>query len=245
MKNLLKQSVLILTLAGTMPAMVHATGIPTVDGAAVGQRQLAITQTMQQWAKEGKQWMDTVKHYKTEVQAYADQLASQTGVRDVKAFIGDAQSLYQDVNDLKSEFSPVLDLVNGGKDALNGKAKALFEKYNLFDRCQNLRAAEIKSCEANIVSTVESMTFLDSVEKGVNNKLKTIDKLAKRMANSKDVKESQDLKNAMDIQLASLQTTQVQIELFNKRQADFRRLMQDQKQQLMSERRLNPKGGIY
>ena len=101
---------------------------------------------------------------------------------------------YGEINGLKSEFTPVIDLVSGGKNALSANAKSLFEKYNLFDRCKNLRQGEITSCEANIVSTVESMSFLDSFESNVNSKLKTIDKLAKRMTKSEDVKESQDLK---------------------------------------------------
>ena len=208
----------------SMPVLVQA-GIPVVDPAAAGQRQMSMLQTVQQWAKEAKQWTDTVSHYKNELKAYADQLASQTGIRDVQAFIGEAHSLYGEINGLKSEFTPVIDLVSGGKNALSANAKSLFEKYNLFDRCKNLRQGEITSCEANIVSTVESMSFLDSFESNVNSKLKTIDKLAKRMAKSQDVKESQDLKNAMDVQLAALQSQKVQLDLFNARQTEYRRLM--------------------
>ena len=225
----------------SMPVLVQA-GIPVVDPAAAGQRQMSMLQTVQQWAKEAKQWTDTVSHYKNELKAYADQLASQTGIRDVQAFIGEAHSLYGEINGLKSEFTPVIDLVSGGKNALSANAKSLFEKYNLFDRCKNLRQGEITSCEANIVSTVESMSFLDSFESNVNSKLKTIDKLAKRMGN---VKESQDLKNAMDVQLAALQSQKVQLDLFNARQTEYRRLMNEQQKQLASQRRLNGKGGSY
>lgn len=151
----------------SLPVLVQA-GIPVVDPAAAGQRQMSMLQTVQQWAKEAKQWTDTVSHYKNELKAYADQLASQTGIRDVQAFIGEAHSLYGEINGLKSEFTPVIDLVSGGKNALSANAKSLFEKYNLFDRCKNLRQGEITSCEANIVSTVESMSFLDSFESIVN-----------------------------------------------------------------------------
>lgn len=227
-----------------MPVLVQA-GIPVVDPAAAGQRQMSMLQTVQQWAKEAKQWTDTVSHYKNELKAYADQLASQTGIRDVQAFIGEAHSLYGEINGLKSEFTPVIDLVSGGKNALSANAKSLFEKYNLFDRCKNLRQGEITSCEANIVSTVESMSFLDSFESNVNSKLKTIDKLAKRMTKSQDVKESQDLKNAMDVQLAALQSQKVQLDLFNARQTEYRRLMNEQQKQLASQRRSNVKGVIF
>ena len=228
----------------SMPVLVQA-GIPVVDPAAAGQRQMSMLQTVQQWAKEAKQWTDTVSHYKNELKAYADQLASQTGIRDVQAFIGEAHSLYGEINGLKSEFTPVIDLVSGGKNALSANAKSLFEKYNLFDRCKNLRQGEITSCEANIVSTVESMSFLDSFESNVNSKLKTIDKLAKRMTKSEDVKESQDLKNAMDVQLAALQSQKVHWDLFNARQAEYRRLMNEQQKQLTSQRCSNVKGVTF
>ena len=116
----------------SLPVLVQASGIPVVDGAAAGQRQISMLQTVQQWAKEAKQWTETVSHYKNELKAYADQLASQTGIRDVQAFIGEAHSLYGEINGLKSEFTPVIDLVSGGKNALSANAKSLFEKYNLF-----------------------------------------------------------------------------------------------------------------
>lgn len=239
LKNLTVTAMLFAPVAGI------AGGIPVIDGAAAGQRQITMLQTMQQWAKEAKQWTETVSHYKNELKAYADQLASQTGIRDVQAFIGEAHSLYNDINDLKSEFTPILNLVSGGKGALSENAKSLFEKYNLFDRCKNLQASEIVSCEANIVSTVESMSFLDTFESNVNSKLKAIDKLANRMAKSKDVKESQDLKNAMDVQLAALQTQKIQLDLFNARQEEYRRLMNDQQKQLASQRRLNGKSAVF
>lgn len=242
MKTLKKVAVITMLF---VPVSSIAGGIPVVDGAAAAQRQTSMLQTVQQWAKEAKQWGETVSHYKSELKAYADQLASQTGIRDVKAFIGEAHSLYNEINNLKSEFTPVINLVSGGKNALSANAKSLFEKYNIFDRCKNLRQGEITFCEANIVSTVESMSFLDSFENNVNSKLKTIDKLANRMAKSNDVKESQDLKNAMDVQLAALQSQKVQLDLFNARQTEFRRLMNEQQKQLASQRRLNGKGGSY
>ena len=89
------------------------------------------------------------------------------------------------------------------------------------------------------------MSFLDSFESNVNSKLKTIDKLAKRMTKSEDVKESQDLKNAMDVQLAALQSQKVQLDLFNARQAEYRRLMNEQQKQLTSQRRSNVKGVTF
>lgn len=242
MKTLKKIAVIAMLF---VPISSMASGIPVVDGAAAAQRQVSMLQTVQQWAKEAKQWTETVSHYKSELKAYADQLASQTGIRDVQAFIGEAHSLYNEINSLKSEFTPVINLVSGGKNALSANAKSLFEKYNLFDRCKNLRQGEITSCEANIVSAVESISFLDSFESNINSKLKTIDKLSKRMAKSQDVKESQDLKNAMDVQLAALQSQKVQLDLFNARQTEFRRLMNEQQKQLASQRRLNGKGAVF
>lgn len=241
MRKLINNISLISLLILSSPSFA---GIP-VSVVASAPETISFTETLKTWAEEAKRWADTASHYKSELKAYADQLASQTGIRDVQAFIGEAHSLYGEINNLKSEFTPVIDLVSNGKNALSAKAKSLFEKYNIFDRCKNLRAGEITACEANIVSTVESMSFLDSFESNVNGKLKTIDKLAKRMAKSSDVKESQDLKNAMDVQLAALQSQKVQLDLFNSRQMEYRRLMHEQQKQLASQRRLNSKGGSY
>ncbi|HAF4904097.1 TPA: type IV secretion system protein VirB5, partial [Salmonella enterica] len=34
-----------------------------------------------EWLKEAQRWMDTAKHYQSQIQAYKDQLATATGVR--------------------------------------------------------------------------------------------------------------------------------------------------------------------
>ena len=88
------------------------------------------------------------------------------------------------------------------------------------------------------------MSFLDSFESNVNSKLKTIDKLAKRMTKSQDVKESQDLKcNGRAV--GRIAITKVQLDLFNARQTEYRRLMNEQQKQLASQRRSNVKGVIF
>ena len=46
-----------------------------------------------QWAQELKRWMETARHYQSQIQAYKDQLATATGVRDIADFVDQAKGL--------------------------------------------------------------------------------------------------------------------------------------------------------
>ena len=50
-----------------------------------------------QWAQELKRWMETARHYQSQIQAYKDQLATATGVRDIADFVDQAKGLKADL----------------------------------------------------------------------------------------------------------------------------------------------------
>ncbi|MBA1413892.1 type IV secretion system protein VirB5, partial [Klebsiella pneumoniae] len=54
-----------------------------------------------QWAQELKRWMETARHYQSQIQAYKDQLATATGVRDIADFVDQAKGLKADLEKLR------------------------------------------------------------------------------------------------------------------------------------------------
>ncbi len=174
----------------------YASGIPVFDAASK-------LENARQWAKEDKQWMETVEHYKAQMNAYKDQLASATGLRDIQGLLEQGKSLQSEIKTLQKQGISLNDLLtsdNPPSRALNG----LYEKYKVFDVC-DLKTKTITEgaknylnvCKQETANKVYMIEQTAEVQKKVNNALKDIGKLSNRIANAKDSKESQDLANAI------------------------------------------------
>ncbi|HDX1051048.1 TPA: type IV secretion system protein [Pasteurella multocida] len=238
MKTVRKLAVIV---ALSMPIVANSSGIPVVDGAAAAQRQLQMLETVKQWAKEAKQWTETVNHYKSQLRAYADQLNATTGIRDLKEFISDAKGIYQDYDTAKSNVISAVDILRNGKSALKGEALRLFEQYQIFDRCKNANPVAKNLCESEIANKVEQVVQLSKTEERISKKMKELDRLSKRIAKAKDMKEAQDLGNTMQLKIAGLQAEKLQLDIYQAQQATYEKLVREQKRQLMVKREIHGK----
>ncbi|MBG6243166.1 MAG: type IV secretion system protein VirB5 [Candidatus Symbiopectobacterium sp. Dall1.0] len=184
----------------------YAGGIPVFDFTAK-------FENAQQWAKEAKQWMETVEHYKAQMNAYKDQLATATGLRDIQGLLEQGKSLQSEIKTLQKQGISLNDLLtsdNPPSGALNG----LYEKYKAFDVC-DFKTKTVTEGAKNYLNVCKQETAnkgymieqTAEVQKKVNEALKDIGNLSNRIANAKDSKESQDLANAIQaksVQLNSL-----------------------------------------
>lgn len=229
---------LALIIALSLPVTVNA-GVPVIDGAAAAQRQLQLLETVKQWAKEAKQWTDTVNHYKSQLKAYADQLDAATGIRDLKEFISDVNGIYQDYETAKADVISAVDILKNGKSALKGEALRLFEQYQVFDRCKQSNLVAQNLCESEIANNVEKVVRFSAIEKRISKKMQELDRLSKRIAKAKDIKEAQDLGNAMQSKVAGLHAEKLQFDIYQAQQATYDRLVREQKRQLMAKREIH------
>ena len=62
-----------------------------------------------------------------------------------------------------------------------------------------------------------------------------IDGLTKKLATSKDIKESQDINNAIQLQVAQLEITKTQVELMNEQSRALDDVERRQKEQLLKQ----------
>lgn len=84
----------ILALSLFISTQAMSAGIPVFDA-------VQNTESMNQWIQKLQQWQETVTHYRSELDAYKQQLATATGVRDVQAFLREAKSLKTDIDNLR------------------------------------------------------------------------------------------------------------------------------------------------
>ena len=210
-------------------AQLFAGGIPVIDGAANTQLQNQTMQQIMEYAKEAKRWIETTQHYKSELDAYAKQLASQTGIRDTVAFLKDVKKLYEEgisvYEEGKDAVQSASDMLEG--DNLSSAAKELMEKYLGADICDLDDEFQKQICLQRTQSTFQDSIMFAQESKKIGSSMKDIIKLSERLTRSKDIKETADIQAAISAKQALIEAQRGQIELYRLRQMkakEFRHL---------------------
>ncbi|EAB6845368.1 type IV secretion system protein VirB5 [Salmonella enterica subsp. enterica] len=165
-----------------------------------------------EWLKEAQRWMDTAKHYQSQIQAYKDQLATATGVRDVASFVDQAKSLKADLEKLRKPGQALNDLLLSGGSS--GQFDTLYEKYKIFDTCKTERSESYANvCKQQVINKAIQLEQTDEIQNQVSQTLGEINSLSNRVALAKDSKESQDLANSIQLKSVMLNTLTTQWEM--------------------------------
>lgn len=211
MKNLIKFS-LVAVLA---TSSVMGSGIPVVDGALNSQVMTQNFKQIAEWIKEAKRWVDTTKHYTSQLNAYAEELATKTGIRDITSVLedvreiyGSGMELYDTVNSLNKN-----DLKDIGKNKLNTIAKDLMIETLGANPCEKVSKDLVAICEEDNMANFKETIFFANAGESINEATKNIEKLIKKLEKSKDIKESADINNAINSQIALIETQKAQIDM--------------------------------
>lgn len=224
----------------------HAGGIPVIDGAQIGNQ-------IKTWGIEAQRWTKQLNQYKQDFENQKNQLLQQTGilqgmtgVRDMAGFMNEVKSTLKDVKDLDKWLGNTDSILKHGKDILSNNLRKAFDEYGATNLCKNANLTIQKKCEGEIIVEVLKKEKIDQNAKKLEKRIATIENIAKKMKSAKDSKEAQDLGNAMQTQMALLQTDKIAMDLalsteqYNKVQAEnqrnneLKRLLEDERQRLTS-----------
>lgn len=219
-------------------SMIFSSGIPVVDTAANQQMATQNAKQIAEWTKEASRWQETVAHYQKQLQAYADQLLSQTGIKDSISTLGDFRQIY---NDFGRAYENIQDFNNkvleDPQSFITDKIGETYKKYTLFDRCEKIESTQIKTaCMVDMITYVAQEQSIQNHQKNLNEVSKTIAELDTKLRNSKDIKESQDIANALASESLKIQMIQASIEADNKIFELKRREKEEQLEQMLSQR---------
>ncbi|WP_210532026.1 type IV secretion system protein [Pantoea ananatis] len=192
-----------------------------------------------QWAKEAQDWIKTAEFYKDSMQNYQQQLASQTGLRDVVGLVNQAKGLKNDIMDLQKQGISLNDLLSSG-NAPSGALDSLYSKYKDFDVCgvQSV-AAYATACKQETINKAWMIEQTNDVQETVSSTLDDISSLTDRVANAKDAKESQDLANSINLKSIQLNTITNQWEM-NMKAADQRaKLLEEKRKKAFHDQQYN------
>ncbi|EFC4436122.1 type IV secretion system protein [Escherichia coli] len=212
----------LLVIAITYSSSVFSAGIPVVD--AVGN-----AQELAHWTEKLKQWTETVQHYKSQLQAYKDQLATSTGLRDIQGLVSQGKSLKNDIISLQKQ-GISLDSLLTSSSAPSGTLDTLYKKFKDFDICDEKQAESyINICKQETVNKAWAIEQTADVQEKISDALNDISDLTDRMANAKDIKESQDLANA-------IQAKSIQLNILSQ-QWEINMKSSEQRDKLLAEKR--------
>ena len=206
--------------------LLNASGIPVVDGVANAQSMAQNIKTIEEWAREAERWAKTATHYQNQLKAYENDLLSKTGVRDTVGFLKDLNKL--------SEYSKMYgdDYLNlsGTKSGQIGKmSDQLFDKYNVYDRCKDLsREWEITNCKNVLKREVNNIATVQATNNMINKSSQNLESLGKNVSASKDIKESQDLANAINIEIGNIQVAQIKLDMMYKQNEALQKAEEEQ-----------------
>ena len=224
---------LILALTLFISTQAMSAGIPVFDA-------VQNTESMNQWIQKLQQWQETVTHYRSELDAYKQQLATATGVRDVQAFLREAKSLKTDIENLRQNGISLDDLLSNQSGSYSSELNSLYNKYKSFDTCNPSSSSQryLDSCKQMILNQAVAIENTSEVENKITGTLDDISDLSDRIANAQDSKESQDLANAIAAKSVQLNALTSQWEMSVKQTEQRATLLERQKQKAFEQQQL-------
>ncbi len=213
--------------------LAFGSGIPVVDMAA-------ITANAVEWGKAALQWGKELKHFKSQLDSYKKELETKTGIRDSIQFIKDIQEFKRFAKRYGKDFTQIgMDILNDNS-ILSQRIRSIYNKYNVFDECLGKEFLEKSLCENRVARKAQELVVFDEYADQIESISNDVQDLTIKLAKSKDIKESNDINNAIAAKMAQFKLAKSQIELINAKNERIDRLEREQRRKLFL-KRLNTK----
>jgi len=197
---------------------MFSAGIPVIDAVSNAQALAQNIKTIAEWAKEAERWVDTTKHFSSQLTAYENELLSKTGIRDSVSFVKDLNKLQEYSKVYGDDYLELGVALTNKNSVIGRKANQLFDKYNIFDECKNeiYKDWEKEACQNKLTREVETIATVQETKKIVDKSSQNLEDLSKKVSNTQDIKESQDIANAINMEIAQMQIVQMKMDMLSK-----------------------------
>ncbi len=186
-----------------------------------------------EYAKQAERWTRTVQNYR-------DELLAKTGIRDIISFQQEMQQLMEFMDNYSLDFMDLTnDIVDNPKSQIGQYAKRLFEQYNLFDDCNYdyMNDDQKRICKSEMVRNVQEIATYQHTTQKLKRIMDNLKTLSNKRTSSEDVKQSADIANAIQMQLAQLEIIKTQVEMMEAQNRAKERISQRQAEQIMRSKR--------
>ena len=152
-------------------------------------------------------------------------------MQDLKQIYADFGRAYENIQDFNDK------ILSNPEAFLSGKIGEAYKKYTLFDRCDGIDGKEDKArCMLDLITYAAEEENLKGTAKGLDTISETINDLGKKLQQAKDIKEAQDIANAIASEGVKVQVIQAQMDMQYKAAATKRMIKEEQAKQLQIKR---------
>lgn len=210
-------------------------GIPVVDTTANQQSAIQNSKQIAEWAKEASRWTETVEHYQKQLQAYAEELKAKTGIKDSVSTLKDFSQIYADFGRAYENIQDFNEkALSDPESFIKDKLDKTYSKYMIFDRCESIQDKNRKNiCLTKSLTTAAEIQSTQEKAKQLSGIAKAIQEIEVKMKKSKDIKESQDLANALSVQTAKVGVINANLQNEHYRYEAEKRAKEEQAKQLL------------
>lgn len=218
MKKQFKQQMRILLLMMISGISSNSLGLVTYDQKADvnALRQIADgakrhTEQVRQWKDQAMHWKQTLEHYTNHENTLKSQLASFTGVRNIGDLEGQIDSLISEMDGIERNRSMFTEFLGSSDPKINNEASQILNKYQMFDTCQKKGSIRLDNiCKEEILNKAGTIETGEKINRKMKHKVREVQILSCKAAESSNIKESQDIANAIAIKQAEINQLQHQ-----------------------------------
>lgn len=157
-----------------------------------------LSQTATHYGKEIAHWQEQINHFKEQNGLLKNQLASITGLRELGDLEGELVSLRQELKGIEKHRDSLNALLRSSDSEDNGYASEILNKYQMFNICKEKGNRKLDNiCKEQILNKAGTIEAGEEIRKQAERKIIETSKIALKVKNTKDIKEGQDLANAI------------------------------------------------
>lgn len=207
----------------------------------------ALYEAVKHNASEVRHWKEQLEHYRATISHFTnlentlkDQLASFSGIRTIGELEGQLSSLMYELKGIERHRSMLNDMLGSRDPEISSEADAILGKYQMFDVCEGKGSRRLDNiCKEEVLNKAGTLETSDKIKKKMEGKMKEVQKLSRKAAMSKDVKESQDIANAIALKQTEIDQLEHQWRL-SVDEANLReKLIEKKRMQAFNEQQLN------
>lgn len=174
-------------------------------------------------------------------------LLSQTGIREIMAFKREMEDLHSFLQEYSLDFMDLTDdIINNPKSLVGKHAKKLFDEYMLFDDCNYdyMNSDQKRICKSKMIRNVQEIATYQETTKSIKKIAQKLKDLSELRAKSGDIKQSSDISNSIQMQIAQLQLIKTQLDMMESQNKSRERVEQRQMEQIQEKNHQNSEAFI-
>lgn len=212
-------------------------GVPVVDSANLSQNVMDYVATVAEFTEQATRWEEKIKQYQNQLNTMTDQLAAQTGVRNMTKLVSDIQSIHKNISEFKM---PSADIIMSKGDSFIDSKTAEYMRTNLvYDRCTQRNIKLKNLCKTEQLTSATAQVQIETVQKELSEYLKELTSLQDQAKSSVDAKESMDINNMAQANLAQLNLIKTKLEIAKINFDIAQTVREEQAKQIQAERNRN------